>query len=274
MATKMTKSTIVKSTKPATTSAPKVSRARKSDTVESRVDAPSYELHRGARLRALRRARPSARPRRRRLARRRARPARSDSARKRRIASLARVRALSRLVLDLRQLAGALDLWLCMWEPEEQERFETAVVRAMTDANPRATRLQALSLCYVVGTPRLNVAARRLADAAVFPRSTSKRSPSPPRRCARSSTPGAACAATCSPSSCCSRATSPTRTTARPTPRSTGSTCAISSPWRARPSTRGCSARSSGASPARQIPARARGAICSASTCGCRTAAP
>ena len=34
MATKMTKSTIVKSTKPATTTAPKVSRARKSDTVD------------------------------------------------------------------------------------------------------------------------------------------------------------------------------------------------------------------------------------------------
>jgi hypothetical protein len=33
MATKMTKSTIVKSSKPTTTSAPKVSRARKSDTV-------------------------------------------------------------------------------------------------------------------------------------------------------------------------------------------------------------------------------------------------
>ena len=120
-------------------------------------------------------------------------------------ASLARYRrhavCFAVLVIDLRQLAGALDLWLCMWEPEEQERFETAVVRAMTDANAPATRLQALSLCYVVGTPRLNVAARRLADAAVFPSSRSKPSPSPPRRCARSSTPGAACAATCSPSS-------------------------------------------------------------------------
>jgi len=74
-------------------------------------------------------------------------------------------------VIDVRQLAGALDLWLCMWEPEEQERFETAVVRAMTDANPRATRLQALSLCWVIGTPRLAAAAQRLADSGVFPTS-------------------------------------------------------------------------------------------------------
>lgn len=40
MATKMTKTTIVKS-KPATTTAPKVSRARKTDTVQ--VQAPTYE---------------------------------------------------------------------------------------------------------------------------------------------------------------------------------------------------------------------------------------
>ncbi|HEY2743193.1 MAG TPA: hypothetical protein VGL86_01165 [Polyangia bacterium] len=74
-------------------------------------------------------------------------------------------------VLDVRQLAGALDLWLCMWEPEEQERFETAVVRAMTDANPRPTRMQALALCWAIGTPRMAVAARRLAAAKVFPAS-------------------------------------------------------------------------------------------------------
>ena len=69
----------------------------------------------------------------------------------------------------MRQLGGALDLWLCMWEPEEQERYETAVVRAMTDANPPATRLQALALCSVIGTPRLLAAAQRLADAGLFP---------------------------------------------------------------------------------------------------------
>ena len=72
-------------------------------------------------------------------------------------------------MIDVRQLGGALDLWLCMWEPEEQERFETAVVRAMTDANPRATRLQALALAYAIGTKRLDTAAQRLADSGVFP---------------------------------------------------------------------------------------------------------
>jgi hypothetical protein len=72
-------------------------------------------------------------------------------------------------VIDVRQLGGALDLWLCMWEPEEQERFETAVVRAMTDANSRATRLQALALCWVIGSSRLVAAAQRLADSGVFP---------------------------------------------------------------------------------------------------------
>ena len=56
-----------------------------------------------------------------------------------------------------------------MWEPEEQERYETAVVRAMTDANARVTRLQALALCSVIGTSRLVAAAQRLADSGVFP---------------------------------------------------------------------------------------------------------
>ena len=49
MATKMTKSTIVKSTKPATTTAPKVSRARKTDSVElsigrEQIAQRAYEL--------------------------------------------------------------------------------------------------------------------------------------------------------------------------------------------------------------------------------------
>lgn len=71
-------------------------------------------------------------------------------------------------MLDVRQLTAALDLWLCMWEPEEQERYETAVVRAMTDANPRATRLQALALACAVATPRLRAAARKLRESGVF----------------------------------------------------------------------------------------------------------
>jgi hypothetical protein len=73
-------------------------------------------------------------------------------------------------VIDVQQLAGALDLWLCMWEPEEQLRYETAVVRAMTDANPPETRRQALALCFVIATPRLQTAARRVTDAEIFSR--------------------------------------------------------------------------------------------------------
>ena len=72
-------------------------------------------------------------------------------------------------MIDVRQLGGALDLWLCMWEPDEQERYETAVVRAMTDANAPATRLQALALCWAIDTPRLVAAAQRLADSGTFP---------------------------------------------------------------------------------------------------------
>jgi hypothetical protein len=71
-------------------------------------------------------------------------------------------------VIDVRQLTGALDLWLCMWEPDERERYETAVVRAMTDANARPTRLQALTLCNAVATPRLAAAAQRMRDAGRF----------------------------------------------------------------------------------------------------------
>jgi hypothetical protein len=71
-------------------------------------------------------------------------------------------------VIDVRQLVGALDLWLCMWEDEERQRFETAVVRAMTDENSPPTRLQALALCWVIATPRLQAAARRLGSLPVF----------------------------------------------------------------------------------------------------------
>src|SRR4051794_14424231 len=77
-------------------------------------------------------------------------------------------RALRSGVIAVRNLAGPLDLWLCMWEAGVQERFETAVVRAMTDANPRATRLHALALCWIIGTPRLLAAAQRLADTGIF----------------------------------------------------------------------------------------------------------
>jgi hypothetical protein len=72
-------------------------------------------------------------------------------------------------VIDVRQLAGALDLWLCMWGPDEQQRYETAVVRTLTDANPHATRLAALALAHVIATPRLQAATRRIAHAQIFP---------------------------------------------------------------------------------------------------------
>jgi hypothetical protein len=56
-----------------------------------------------------------------------------------------------------------------MWEPEEQERFETAVVRAMTDENTRRTRLRAYALAQVVGTKRLVDAAQHVAASGIFP---------------------------------------------------------------------------------------------------------
>ena len=34
-------------------------------------------------------------------------------------------------MLDLQQLDATLDLWACMWEPEEQTCFETALVRSV-----------------------------------------------------------------------------------------------------------------------------------------------
>jgi hypothetical protein len=71
-------------------------------------------------------------------------------------------------VLDLRQLDATLDLWACMWEPDEQTSFETALVRSMTDAHPINTRLQALAACHVIGTPRLLNAAARMAESGVF----------------------------------------------------------------------------------------------------------
>jgi hypothetical protein len=71
-------------------------------------------------------------------------------------------------VIDVRQVTGAVDLWLCMWEPDEQQRYETAVVRTLTDANPRATRLSALALAHVIATPRLVALAARIARVGMF----------------------------------------------------------------------------------------------------------
>lgn len=71
--------------------------------------------------------------------------------------------------ISLDELRATLDLWGCMWQPEEQEAFETALVRSMTDEHPTPTRLHALAACHVIATPRLLAAAARIAEAAVFP---------------------------------------------------------------------------------------------------------
>lgn len=71
-------------------------------------------------------------------------------------------------MVDLKQLDSTLDLWLCMWEPAEQESFETALVRSMTDQHPRPRRLLALAACHVIGTQRLLAAASRIAERGVF----------------------------------------------------------------------------------------------------------
>ena len=71
-------------------------------------------------------------------------------------------------VLDLAELKGTLDLWLCMWEPAEQESFETALVRSMTDAHSHRIRALAFAACNVIGTPRLLAAAARVAERGVF----------------------------------------------------------------------------------------------------------
>jgi hypothetical protein len=70
--------------------------------------------------------------------------------------------------IDLKLLDATLDLWSCMWQPEEQESFETALVRSMIDEHPRPTRLLALAACHVIATPRLLAAAARIAESQVF----------------------------------------------------------------------------------------------------------
>jgi hypothetical protein len=70
--------------------------------------------------------------------------------------------------VDLDQLQGTLDLWLCMWEPAERESFETALVRSMTDAHSRKIRALAFAACNVIATPRLLAAAHRVAERGVF----------------------------------------------------------------------------------------------------------
>jgi hypothetical protein len=80
------------------------------------------------------------------------------------LAAFARVEKL----VSLDGLDGALDLWACMWRPEEKESFETAVVRTLIDPHPARTRLLALGLCHVIATPRLLAAAARIAERGGF----------------------------------------------------------------------------------------------------------
>jgi hypothetical protein len=70
--------------------------------------------------------------------------------------------------VDLNELQGTLDLWLCMWQAEERESFETALVRSMTDAHSRKIRALAFAACNVIATPRLLAAAGRVAERGVF----------------------------------------------------------------------------------------------------------
>jgi hypothetical protein len=73
------------------------------------------------------------------------------------------------VVIDLVELNGTLDLWQCMWQPEEQECFETALVRSMTDAHSPRIRALAFAACNVIATPRMLAAAARVAERGVFP---------------------------------------------------------------------------------------------------------
>jgi hypothetical protein len=58
-----------------------------------------------------------------------------------------------------RELLRTLDLWGCMWDEDERDRFETAVVRSLTDENPTSVRRVAYAACHALGTPRLSRAA-------------------------------------------------------------------------------------------------------------------
>ncbi len=63
---------------------------------------------------------------------------------------------------ELRELDAALDLWACMWQPEEKERYETAVVRTLIDHHAPRTRRLALALCHAIPSARLHEAAARV----------------------------------------------------------------------------------------------------------------
>jgi hypothetical protein len=68
------------------------------------------------------------------------------------------------VVIDLSGLSATLDLWSCMWDTVEQNRFEAALMRCLTEAHSRPTRMVAFAACNVIATPRLLAAARRAVD--------------------------------------------------------------------------------------------------------------
>jgi hypothetical protein len=66
-------------------------------------------------------------------------------------------------MFGVRELAGTIDLWGCMWEEEERERFETAVVLSMTAIHPLRGRTLGFATALLIGTPRLLAAAEHFA---------------------------------------------------------------------------------------------------------------
>ncbi len=72
-------------------------------------------------------------------------------------------------MLDLKSLKTTLDLWHCMWKPEERESFETALIRAMTDAHTPNIRRASFAACNVIATPRLLGAAMSVVEQGLLP---------------------------------------------------------------------------------------------------------
>jgi hypothetical protein len=71
-------------------------------------------------------------------------------------------------MFDVRPIGGTLDLWLCMWVPDERARFENALVRVMSPGHERRLRALALAAAHAIATPRLLAAAARLGEVGPF----------------------------------------------------------------------------------------------------------
>jgi hypothetical protein len=62
-------------------------------------------------------------------------------------------------MLNLPDLDGILDLWGAAWEPGELNTLEQAIIRPLGDeTRRRSVRLNSLSACHVLDTPRLKQA--------------------------------------------------------------------------------------------------------------------